>query len=166
MNIRSKLALLGATAVLGAALAAPWASAGQSSATLAVSASVAGSCSINSASLDFGTLTSGLSTAVAANTTVTVNCTFSTMSPNVTVNTNASGLRTLTNGASALTYSLYTNAALTAPFNGQNGTANVPITLSTGASPTGTATIYGQTTAGTQLISGTYSDSATIYVNF
>ena len=166
MNIRSKLALLGATALLGAALTAPWASAGQSSATLAVSASVAGSCSINSAALNFGQMTSGLSTAVAANTTVTVNCTFSTMSPNVTVNSNAAGLRTMTNGANALTYTLYTNAGLSVPFNGQNGTSNVPITLSTGANPSGTATIYAQTTAGTQLASGTYNDNATVYVNF
>jgi spore coat protein U-like protein len=166
MNIRSKLALMGATAVLGAAMAAPLALAGQSSATLAVSASVAGACSVNSAALNFGSISSGVSTAVQANTNVTVNCTFSTMSPTITVNTNGAGLRTMVNGASSLTYTLFTNAGLTVPFNGQNGTNNVPITLSVGPNPSGTATIFAQTTAGTALISGTYNDNATVFVNF
>jgi spore coat protein U-like protein len=72
----------------------------------------------------------------------------------------------MANGTSSLTYTLYTNSGMTVPFNGQNGTSNVPITLSTGANPTGTATIYAETTAGTTLVSGNYTDNATVYVNF
>jgi spore coat protein U-like protein len=160
-----KLLLAGALALAGTAFYSPGAGAGQSSGTMAVSANVAGGCTVSAAGMNFGTLAGPTSTAVQASADVTVTCALNAQTPNITVNTAGNGTRSMTNGANSLVYTIYKDAGFTTPFSGQNGTS-LAVTLPATGTPTATVPIYAQTATGVALVAGNYADSATIYVNF
>lgn len=158
MLTRKLVAVACAIALLGAPVAIPQAQAGTATANLSVSTSVAGTCSVAAASLTFPAYTGVVDNSSA---TVTVTCSVNTgLSPFITLNTNASGQRNLTNGASTLAYTLCEDAACATPIT---NTTHFAVGFSTG----GTAnTVFGQIPAGESGLTGSYNDTAIMTLNF
>jgi spore coat protein U-like protein len=158
MKTRKLVAIACAVALAGAPAAVPVAQAGTATANLSVSTTVAGSCSVGAASLTFPAYTG---TADSASTTFTVTCSVSTgLSPFLTLNTNASGNRSLANGASSLTYQLCEDAPCGTPIT---STTHYAVNYSTA----GTANNLFGIIAGSQSgLTGSYSDTVTMTLNF
>ncbi|HUB95712.1 MAG TPA: spore coat protein U domain-containing protein [Stellaceae bacterium] len=158
MNTRKFVAVACAAALAGVPAAIVPAKAGTATANLSVSTSIAGSCSIGAASMSFPSYAGTLDSASAS---VTVTCTVATgLSPYITLNTNASGQRNLTNGGSTLAYTLCEDSACGTPIT---NTTHFPVTYSTTGA---TNTVYGQIAAGLSGLTGSYSDTATMTLNF
>ncbi len=153
------LALASAIAFLVAPVLGPQAVAGTATANLSVSTTISSSCSVGAASLSFAAYTGTLD---QASTSVTVTCNVSSgLSPYITLNTNASGQRNMTNGAATLTYTLCEDAACGTPIE---STTHYAVNYSTG----GTAnSIYGEIPAGeTASLSGSFNDTVLMTLNF
>jgi len=141
------------------------AEAATANATLSVSASIAGACTVGSAALSFGAYSPAA--ASTANSTVTVTCTNGT---NATVSLNqgnnnnrvpSAGSRALNNGTTNfLGYEIYSDNGLTTVWNA----ANTQVIASTGAAISLTA--YGRIPAGQNPATGSYNDTVTITVTF
>ncbi len=141
------------------------AQAATATATLSVSASIAGACTVGSAALSFGAYSPAA--ASTANSTVTVTCTNGT---NATVSLNqgnnnnrvpSAGTRALNNGATNfLGYEIYSDNGLSTVWN----TTNTQPIASTGSAISLTA--YGRIAAGQNPATGSYNDTVTITVTF
>jgi spore coat protein U-like protein len=156
MNTRKLMAVACAIALAGAPAAIPAAQAGTATANLSVSTSVAGTCTIGAGSLTFAAYTGVVDNGSA---TVLVTCS-SGLSPFITLNTNASGQRNLTNGASTLPYTLCEDSACATPIT---NTTHFAVAASTGGT---SDTIFGQIPASESALTGSYSDTVTMTLNF
>jgi spore coat protein U-like protein len=158
MKTRKLVAIACAVALAGAPAVIPQAEAGTATANLSVSTSIAGTCSVGAASLTFTAYTGTVDNASA---TVVVTCSVNSgLSPFITLNTNASGQRNMTNGASTLAYTLCEDAACATPIT---NTTHFAAAFSTGGSNN---TIFGQIPAGETGLTGSYNDTATMTLNF
>jgi spore coat protein U-like protein len=158
MKTRKLLAVACAIALAGAPAAIPEAQAGTATANLSVSTSIAGTCSIAAASLTFAAYTGVVDNGSA---TVVVTCSSNSgFAPFLTLNTNATGQRNLTNGASTLAYTLCEDAACVTPIT---NTTHFAMAFSTvGANNT----VFGQIPASEAGLTGSYSDTVTMTLNF
>ena len=161
--IRSALAI-GAVAGMWA-IGYSAAEAATATATLSVSASIGGACTVGGAALSFGAYSP--SAASTANSTISVTCTNGT---NATVSLNqgnnnnrvpSAGTRALNNGtANFLGYEIYSDNGMTTVWNA----ANAQAISSTGSAISLTA--YGRIAAGQNPATGSYNDTVTITVTF
>jgi spore coat protein U domain-containing protein, fimbrial subunit CupE1/2/3/6 len=133
-------------------------------ATMSISASVAGTCSVGGSSLAFGAYTPTADS--TATSTIAVTCSTGT-NPTVSlaqgINNNrasAFGTRALNNGTNYLGYDIYTDTGHTTIWNATN---TVPVT-STGSAVNVTA--YGRIPSGQNPATGSYNDTVTITVTF
>jgi len=131
---------------------------------LAVSATVAGACTINSvANLDFGAYTN-----VQSDTTADINYTCTTPLTSASVNlgngNNYSANRRLESGGNYLTYTLYSDAGRTVAWTSDAGD-DQDITANINSTPTN-ITVYGRIAAGAGTTAGTYSDSVVVTVTY
>jgi len=150
---------------LCAALVPPGeADAGNTSTTMAVSATVLSYCSVSTLPLAFGNYSGS---AVSASTTVTVTCTLGTafnLGIDAGLGSGATvAARKMTYGANTLTYGLYSNAGATTVLGSTIGTNTV---ADTGTGTAQTVTVYGQIPAGQAVAPGTYSDTVTVTITY
>jgi spore coat protein U-like protein len=154
---------------------APMAQAGTATANLTVQIVITASCTINAATLDFGSNagTTLVSANVDAATTVSVTCTNgSPYSIGMDNGANVSGSqRRMKNGANFLNYNLYvdsgrTNAWTTAASNSTCTSANSCF-LGTGSGSAQSVNIYGRVpTTGSAPPTGTYTDTVTMTITY
>jgi spore coat protein U-like protein len=167
----------------GAAMTAGWLClsavpslhAATSTANLTVQITITASCTINAATLNFGTLagTTVIAGATNASTNISVTCTNgSPYAIGVDNGVNASGSqRRMKSGANFLNYNLYTNAGLTnawttAASSSSCSSANSCF-LGTGSGSAQSITVFGQMPAvGTAPATGTYSDTVTMTITY
>lgn len=145
----------------------PGAQAATATGTLSLSITISASCSVISASaINFGTVT-----AIGANidqtSTLTVNCS-ATTPYNVGLSVGGGSgatyaTRMMTNGANAVTYSLYRDASRTLVWGETIGTDTV---AGTGNAANQTITIYARTPPQSVPPPGAYSDSVTITITY
>lgn len=149
------------------------ANAGTASDTMGVSATVAGSCTINAGDMAFGTydpIVTHASAALDATSTISVVCATGSSATlrlsqglnAVEGSTDAAPLRQLVSGANVLSYQLFTDEALSDVWGN---------TLATGVSHTGTGaaasfTVYGSIPGGQNVPLGAYVDTVTAYIDF
>ena len=141
------------------------AQAATATATLSVSASIGGACTVGGAALSFGAYSS--SAASTANSSISVTCTNGT---NATVSLNqgnnnnkvpSAGTRALNNGTTNfLGYEIYSDNGMTTVWNA----AGAQSISSTGSAISLTA--YGRIPAGQNPATGSYNDTVTITVTF
>ena len=151
------------------------AQAGTATANLAVQMTVTASCTINAATLNFGSVagTTLATTLQPGSTTVSVTCTnASPYSIAMDNGLNVSGSqRRMVNGGIFINYNLYTDAAHTNPWT--TATSNTACTttndcyLGTGSGSAQTVNIYGTVPATvTAPNTGTYSDTVTMTITY
>lgn len=160
-----------AAVVAAFALLAPHAaSAGSSTGTLSVSATVVAKCTVANQTLGFGNwdaITYG-SANLDATATISFTCTKGSSGVNVTADNgansaNASGTtRAMSDGAgNYLSYELYTDSGHSTIWNTTN-----KFTPSFASGTSATATVYGRVPSGQSASVGAYSDSVTMTINF
>lgn len=143
---------------------APSANAATATTTFAVTATVQAGCTVSAGTLAFGTYTS----VVANNTsTITVTCTNST-TYNVGLNAGATGGATVTtrqmlNGAAALNYTLFSDAARTKNWGNTVGTDTV---AGTGNGAAQALTVYGTVPGAQYPTPGGFGDTVTATVTY
>ncbi len=144
-------------------------SAGTSTGTLTVTASVTGVCVIGNATLAFGTYNPTAATALPATTTVTLTCSLGTpynIGMSAGAGTGATTtLRLMTAGASTLGYNLFRDAANTLNWGNTVGTDTLSGTSST-STLANTINIYGQIPAGENAAVGSYTDTVIMTVTY
>lgn len=170
-----RLIALASTAVLFSLCAGAMAQAGTSTANLTVQITITAACTINTATLDFGSNagTSLISSNVDASTTVSVTCTNgSPYSVGMDNGANVSGSqRRMKSGTNFLNYNLYvdsarTNAWTTAASNSTCTSANSCF-LGTGTGAAQLVSVYGRVpSTGTAPPTGTYSDTVTMTITY
>lgn len=158
----------GIALALGALGMAGGAQAGTAPGTIAVSATVASSCAVNSAgAMAFGTVTGNVS-AVPATSTISVTCTNTTpytyyTNTGLYVSSSQMRMQGATTTTQYLPYTLYTTSAYTTTFP----TSSTGALSGTGTGSAQTITIYGQIAAGITLPSPqTYADTVTLTVAY
>ncbi len=136
-------------------------------ATFQVTATVAGTCSLSTNPLAFGTYTPS-SASLAGSTTIAATCTNSTP---YTLSFNAGATsggtvsqRLMANGAATLKYNLYTTAADTTVLG--DGTSSSSTITGTGTGSAQTSTIYGLIPTGQYVTIGSYSDTITATISY
>jgi spore coat protein U-like protein len=136
-------------------------------ATFQVTATVAGTCSLSTNPLAFGTYTPS-SASLAGSTTIAATCTNSTP---YTLSFNAGATsggtisqRLMANGSATLKYNLYTSAADTTVLG--DGTSSSSTITGTGTGSAQTSTIYGLIPTGQYVSIGSYSDTITATISY
>jgi spore coat protein U-like protein len=153
------------------------AQAGTATANLAVQIIITASCTINAASLNFGSNagTTLVSTDITANTTVSVTCTSgSPYAIGMDNGANVSGSqRRMKSGSNFLNYNLYVDSLMTNPWT--TATAGPPPActtanscfLGTGSGSPQSVSIYGKVPSiGTAPPTGTYTDTVTMTITY
>lgn len=164
------------TAAVVASLTSLNAQAGTATSNLTVQITITASCTINAATLDFGSNVAGttlVSTNVDAATTVSVTCTSgSPYSIGMDNGANVSGSqRRMKSGSNFLNYNLYvdsgrTNAWTTAASSSTCTTASSCF-LGTGSGSSQSVNIYGRVPSiGTAPPTGTYTDTVTMTITY
>ena len=165
-------ALTCAIFVLGAA-ALPGARASIASSNLTVQLLVIGTCTVNAATLDFGS-TGLLATLIDATTTLSVTCTNTTpYSVGMDNGANFSAARRMRQGATSnyIGYAIYTDAARTNVWTTASSSTTCTTASScffgTGDGSAQSITVYGRVPAlGTAPAPGAYNDTVTITVTY
>lgn len=156
------LAAIGAIALAG--VMAEKADAATATSNMSVSASVAGTCTVASASLAFGPYSSAADANATSSIQVTcsngTNSTVSLAQGNNNNRASSFGTRALANGSNYLGYDIYTDSAHTTVWN----TTNTMPVSSTGSPVTLTA--YGRIPSGQSPATGSYNDTVQITVTF
>ncbi len=159
----------GLVALVALAVGCNSATAGTSSGTLTVTASVAAVCIIGNATLAFGAYNPTGGAVLNGTTTTTLTCTLGTpynIGMSAGAGTGATTtLRIMTSGTNTLGYKLFQNAGLTTNWGNTVGTDTLSGTSST-SSLTNTITIYGQIPASEAAAVGSYTDTVTMTVTF
>ena len=165
--------------ILSATLAATVLAAGAAQAagstattTFQVSATVKPNCTTSATALGFGNYTPG-SGAIAANSTITVNCTKLTaftvgLNPGSTTG-DAFIQRLMASGANTLQYNLYTTTGLTTVFGDGTGATAMDSGTGTGMANALTYTVYGQVpdnATNQASLPATYTDTITVTVSY
>src|SRR5262249_54510450 len=135
--------------------------------TFTVSITLTATCTVSSpTTLDFGNQ-GILSTNVDATTTLSVTCSTSTpynVGLNAGTGTGASvATRKLTNGASTVNYTLYSDTGRTTVWGNTVGTDTV---AGTGTGAAQSLTVYGRVPSQTTPAPGTYTDTITVTVTY
>lgn len=168
--------LIWTTALLLCSVHQSVAQAGTATANLTVQITITASCTINAATLNFGSSVAGtslVSSAVTGNTTVSVTCTNgSPYSVGMDNGANSSGSqRRMKSGANYLNYGLYVDAGLANPWT--TGASNSTCTttsqcyLGTGSGSAQSINIYGQVpSVGSAPPSGAYTDTVTMTITY
>jgi spore coat protein U-like protein len=135
-------------------------------------------CTIGVTILSFGTYDVFSGTANDSTGTITVTCTQQSapvrnLPVTVSLTTGVSGsyaTRTMKSGANTLNYNMYAESTRTTIFgDGTAGTSTIGGTFgftAVGQQLTGTGTIYGRVPAGQDVVAGSYSDTITATVTF
>jgi len=151
------------------------AQAGTSTANLTVQITITASCTINAATLNFGSVagTTLATTLQSGSTTVSVTCTNgSPYSIAMDNGANASGSqRRMANAGNFISYNLYTDAAHTNPWTTATSSTTCTTTngcfLGTGNGSAQTVNIYGNVPAtGTAPNTGTYTDTVVMTITY
>ena len=138
------------------------------------SAFIFGTCTASAVGVVFGNYNPAQATPLAANGSVTVNCSgafiFGASTVTIALNAGASGGtfagRRMTSGVNLLAYNLYTNGGYSAVWgDGSAGTSTVSGTLNFG-NQIFTATVFGQIPAAQDPAPGSYIDTITVTVNY
>ena len=146
------------------ALASPG-DAATSTGTMAVSATVVGTCTVSSSPMAFGNYTGVNASGTATLTVQCTNTTSSTVGLGAGTFTGAAtNTRRMTGGAVALAYGLYRDAGYTLNYGNVVGTDTPAAVVSTGAATT--ITVYGQILGGQYVAPGAYTDTVTATVTF
>jgi spore coat protein U-like protein len=128
-------------------------------------ATVLPSCTVSATNMNFGTQTY-LTSNVDATSTITANCT-STATYTVSLSNGNTGtgptVRKLVNGASNVTYGIYSNAARSVAWGSTIGTNTVS---GTGTGANQTLTAYGRVPIQTTPTPGTYTDTVVVTVTY
>jgi len=136
-------------------------------ATFQVTATVAGTCTLATNPLAFGTYTPS-SASLAGSTTIAATCTNTTpwtLSFNLGSTSGGSiSQRLMANGAATLKYNLYTSAADTTILG--DGTSSSVTITGTGTGSAQTSTIYGLIPTGQYVTIGSYSDTITATISY
>jgi len=153
------------------------ATAGTSTTTFTVSATVVATCQINAGPLNLGQYSPGSGAPLHVNTTISVQCTTGTAAPTLTLNAGSSG-GTMANrllagpSGTKLQYNLYTSNAYTTVFgDGTGGSSTVPVTIGSNSFATPVqVTVFGQLldSAANQSAAtpGTYTDTVTATLSY
>jgi len=134
----------------------------------ASTAYAAGSCTISTTSVNFGSYNVFTGSATDSTGTVTVDCNGGAHNIVVTLSKGASASynpRTMLKGAEALSYNLFSDAARTSIWgDGSGGT----FTYTNPNPPNGpfNLTVYGRVPAGQDVSAGVYSDTVSAVINF
>ncbi len=150
------------------------AGAGTATANLTVTLTITGSCTIGASTLNFGSDagTSLLTTALTANTTVSVTCTNgSPYAIGMGQGSYYSSGNRMENGTNYIPYALYQNSSLTTPWTTAASSTTCTTTgdcyLGTGNGTAQTVTIYGQVpTVAVAPAPGSYSDTVTMTIMY
>lgn len=140
--------------------------------TFAVTATLQPNCTTSATALGFGTYTPG-NGALAANSTITVNCTKSTaytiaLNPGTTTGDRFTQ-RLLASGANLLQYNLYTTAAFATVWGDGTGKTATQTGTGAGKATASTFKVYGQlpdSAANQTAAPGTYTDTITVTVTY
>ncbi len=133
-------------------------------ASMSITLSNPGICTITASTLNFPVYTGVLS---RATTTIAVSCSTSIaytialspgLAPNATVST-----RQMTAGSNVVNYALFSDSAYSQNWGQTVGTDTV---AGTGTGTAASATVYGQIAAGQYVAPGTYSDTVTATVSY
>jgi len=140
----------------------------QDAGDFSVSADIEPSCTVSAGTLDFGTLGTTVSAPVTGQTTIDVTC--STGIPYSVYLDRGQGAgvtdptaRKMTSAGSTLTYGLYRNQALSAPWGWTTGVDGYS---ATGTGALQSLPVYGQISAGQTVPVGVYNDSVVITVDY
>jgi spore coat protein U-like protein len=163
-----------AMAICGLAIGPLPAEAGTATGTLTVQLTITSACTIGAATLNFGSDagTSLLTTALTANTTVSVTCTNgSPYAIGMGQGSYYSTTNRMANGTNYIGYSLYQNSTLTEPWTTAASSTTCTTTgdcyLGTGNGTAQTVTIYGQVpTVAVAPASGSYSDTVVMTIMY
>ncbi len=133
-----------------------------------VSADIEPSCTVTAGTLDFGTLGTSVSAPVTGQTTIDVTCSngipYSVyLDEGLGAGVTDPTARKMTSGGNTLTYGLYRNAALSAPWG---WTAGVDVYSATGTGALQSIPVYGQIPSGQTVPVGIYNDSVVITVDY
>lgn len=129
------------------------------------------SCTVSVSGVVFGTYTPLTATALLANGSVNIACSGINGNNAVTIDLSQgiSGsytTRTLTSGALALSYNLYSDAAYTQVWgNGTGGSVEQSVSIRK-QSPSAALTVYGAVAANQDPAPGSYGDTITVSVNY
>jgi len=171
MNRRNLTVVLSTAAALAAfVLAAVPARAATSTGTVTVKATVAKTCILSNATLDFAAYDPTAATDLTQSTTITVNCTKSTpWVIGLSQGANGPATRNMKDAVSGdlLHYELYTDAARTNVWS-NNAVAGATVASGTGSGAAAgqSVTIFGSLFKNQYVTPASYSDSVTATVNF
>ena len=136
----------------------------------APAARAAVSCAVAATGITFGTYTPLQTSALEANGTVSISCTDVLYDvATVSLSPGVSGsytTRTLTSGASSLSYNLYTSAADSTVWGNGSGSSATVQAIIWFFAPTATLTVYGAVASGQDPAPGTYTDTITVSVSY
>jgi spore coat protein U-like protein len=161
---------MAAAAVSAVAIFAAPADAANTSANLAVNATVTANCTVSTSALAFGSIDTLAATAATGTGGVTVACTNGTAwtaAANAGAGTGAtfSGRRMTSSGGSTLNYNLFTTGAHAVVWG--DGTSSTATLGNTGNGAAQTLTIYGRIPAGqTTVPAGSYADTVAVTITY
>lgn len=164
-------------AVVGAAVASTGANAAQQSQTMAVSANITASCTLSTNPLAFGSVTSTNTAPSLANgrfvqVNAVVNCTSdSPFNVGINYGANAAGFqRRMSNGATSfLNYDVFVNGFESVSYDlvsNYGSAANYNSPLTGNSLQPNNVPIYGVLSQQTTPVTGTYTDTLTVTVNY
>jgi len=137
-----------------------------------VSATVASSCTVSGALLNFGSAIDPLAASVPvdASSALTVQCTNTTpYAVSLDAGLNAGGAgnfgsRSMKSGSNALAYQLYVNAGRTTVWG--DGSGGSSTASGTGTGSTQNITVYGRVPSLSGVVPGTYTDTVTVTITY
>jgi spore coat protein U-like protein len=159
------MCLIGAMTLLSAANA----QAATTTGTFTASATIAQACTVSAANLAFGAYTPTAGAALTGNSTINVYCTSGwtyTIALNVGTGGGSFTGRKMANGASLMTFNLYTTSALTTVWGDGTGATATVAGTGTGELTANPATVYGSIPIAQDLPVGTYSSVITVTVTY
>jgi spore coat protein U domain-containing protein, fimbrial subunit CupE1/2/3/6 len=128
----------------------------------------AGSCTISTTSVNFGSYNVFTGSATDSTGTIRIDCNGAAANIVVTLSKGASASfspRTMLKGAEALSYNLYTDSTRTSIWGDGTGGTSTYTNASPGAQPFN-VTVYGRVPAGQDVSAGVYSDTVSAVINF
>lgn len=166
---RSGVIAVGAILLAGAVAAPGTATAATASSTMSVTATVTANCTVSTTALAFGNVDTTSGSDVDATGGLSIRCTNGTAwsaSAGVGSGTGATyGARRMTLGANQLTYNIYTTAARN--FVWGDSTAGTQIISGTGSGTAQAVTVYGRVGLGqTSVPAGAYADTVAVTITY